>query len=73
MKRTELETIGAAFAKEYYRLCKENGLPQTDMITTDEVCKLTGKGKGWVYNHARELPHTNGLYSRTAVLAYLTK
>jgi hypothetical protein len=73
MKRAELETIGAAFAKEYYRLCKENGIPQSDLITSDEVCRITGKSKGWIYNHAGDLPHANGLYSRTAVMAYLER
>ena len=73
MKRSELEAIGVAMAQEYYRLCKENGVPKSDMITSDKICELTGKSKGWLYNHARELPHANGLYSRTAVMAYLNK
>lgn len=73
MKWSELETIGISFAQEYYRLCKESGVPEGDMITSDKVCEITGKGKGWLYNHARELPHTNGLYSRTAVMAYLNR
>ena len=73
MKRSELAAIGVAFAQEYYRLCKENGVPESDMITCEKVCELTGKSRGWVYNQAKDLPHANGLYSRTAVLEYIRK
>lgn len=73
MTKRELEQIGIAMGREFYNQCMTNGVPEGEMITSDKACELAGKSKGWLYNHARELPHANGLYSRTASLAYLNR
>lgn len=73
MTTKECENIGKAMAREYYKLCCEKGLPENDLVTSDEACKILGKDKTYLYNHAREIPHYRGWYSRSALMAYMRR
>lgn len=73
MNKKECELIGRAFAQEYYKLCCEKGIPQSDLVSADEACKILGRSKGWLYNHRHELPHSNRRYSRSAIEAYMNR
>ncbi len=73
MTTKECENIGKAFAREYYKLCCEKGLPQEDLVSSDEACRILGKSKSWLYNHADEIPHFKRWYSRSAIHAYMNR
>ena len=41
----ELDRIGKAMGREYYRLCVDRGVPKDEYLDADEVCKLVHKSK----------------------------